>query len=175
VVGGLLLVMLTFVFNSLVASCDVSGPDTAATASESPTLATDSARPSSKAPASFSKPMDREAVTSPFVAQGMAAVPNDKALWLMLRPPDGRYYFAQRKSLEISQNGDWAMPIRVGEGAEDVGLSYDLFLVMSPRTGSTFEDVIRRAESAQGGASQDSLPADSETVASVHITLANYH
>ncbi len=151
------------------------GPPPTPTATATATPSSDpSVRPEAPKDAvgAFVTPADGSSVASPVAVSGTASIPEDVAVWLMVRPDDGRFYFAERRPLQVS--GDrWKRSARLGRDDGDLGRAYELVLVATPSTGSNFHKAIERAEAEGGSASVDALPADSQRLAGVTVRLGD--
>ncbi|MBM7807774.1 hypothetical protein JOD57_003611 [Geodermatophilus bullaregiensis] len=121
--------------------------------------------------ANFTFPADGDEVASPILARGLADLPDNYSLWILTRPEDNRYYTVNTRPLIIDQENRWEFSVVIGQGPEDIGRSYDLFLVAGI-AGSNSIDTAFRDHGSDITVAFEALPVDVTILDSVRVTLA---
>ncbi len=130
--------------------------------------------------ARFDSPDNGEEVSSLVTLTGEADVAEDTSLWLLIQPPDNRWYTTNTSPVHVDRSGRWQVQdVGVGKGEASVGRSFAFFLVAVPKD----DDPVQKAldskrlkdlesnEKPRMSVGFDSLPGQDLDV--VQVTLGN--
>lgn len=121
-------------------------------------------------------PTEGESLASPLVVKGTAVVPAGELLWLLVQPPDGRYYLTgDKRPMHVDDDGTWtSSTVKLGQDERDAGFAYNLWVVAAP-TGGSFATTVREHVEGDRHGGFAALDPDAKRLDSVRVTLAKYH
>ncbi len=113
-------------------------------------------------------------VRNPVNVSGLASLPEDRRIWLLLRAPNNAYYTvtARPAPLDVGTDGRWSLRrVGVGKGADDVGKEFELVLVAVDR-GGRFERQVEAGRPGRTSVEFERLPDEADVLDRVAIQLA---
>ncbi len=123
---------------------------------------------------SISSPANGDRVESLVMARGTASIRAGSSLWLLLEPiSDNTYYLTDTVPVKVSEAGEWASPLIVGEEADDVGAESYLIALVAP-DGGMVDKAFSTRPAGQWSAHFASIPSDSVVADRVRIQLGRF-